>query len=147
MTALSVFGIMLVHDPEKLPEKQQTMKSYPRLSEMGVIHPEQIAGYSLSSLDYVDFLRVDYKRPKNSVLPVCRTYRFPRRQDTQDGKSVLATDPALKEAVAELRDIVETSTDKHDIATAMREEIQSLQQEINLRTEQLKSLIDSIETG
>ncbi len=114
---------------------------------MGVIHPEQIAGYSLSSLDYVDFLRVDYKRPKNSVLPVCRTYRFPRRQDTKDGKSMMATEPALKEAVDELRDIVEKSAGKHDIATAMREEIRHLQEEIALRTEQLKTLIDSIETG
>ena len=123
------------------------MESYPRLSEMGVTHPEQIAGYSLSSLDYVDFLRVDYKRPRNSVLPVCRTYRFPRRQNAQDGKSVMVTDPALKEAVAELKKIVETSTDKHEAANAMREEIQRLQEEIDKRTEQLKSLVDSLEAS
>ncbi len=116
---------------------------------MGVENPRQIAGFSVSSLDNVDFLRVDYKRPKNSVLPVGKTFRFPRVQDSGETGSKMArmrTCPALREAIAELEDIVESRADKGDIAAAMREEIQRLQEEINLRTEQLLSLIDRMES-
>ena len=49
------------------------MKSYPRLSEMGVLHPLQISGYSVNSIDYIDVLRITYDRPKGSKLPGART--------------------------------------------------------------------------
>lgn len=128
------------------------MKSYPRLKEMGVTHPQQIVTYSLSSLDYTDYLRIVYDRPKKSILPVSRTYRFPRVQETADsagdeGRVVMKTDPALTEAVAELRDIVEAKSDQRCIADAMREELRSLEEEIAMHTEQLKALIGKIETS
>jgi len=124
------------------------MKSYPRLSEMGVLHPEQILSYSLSSLDYTDFLRIVYDRPKNSELPFSRTYRFPRVQRTAKGsgqdEALMNTSPALKEALEELADIVEARVDNRDIADAMHEEIQRLEEDIALQTKRLKALVDKI---
>ena len=126
------------------------MNSNSRLSEMGVIHPEQIVRYSVSSLDYTDFLRIVYDRPKNSALPLCRTYRFPRLQQTsKDGGqevSVMRTNPALKEALDELGAIVDARTDKRDVTETMHEELRRLEEEITLKTERLRVLIDKIES-
>lgn len=126
------------------------MKSYPRLSDMGVLHPEQIARYSLSSLDYTDFLRIVYERPKNSALPESRTYRFPRVQEAAAGSDEkntrMRTNPALKEALEELRDLVDSKGDQRCVAEAMREELQRLEQEIAVQTKRLRELVDRIDS-
>jgi hypothetical protein len=125
------------------------MNSYPRLSEMGVIHPEQISRYSLSSLDYTDFLRIVYDRPKNSALPLSRTYRFPRVQQEGNGDSkevaLMRTNPALKEALEELRDLVDSKVGQRDVAEDMRHELRRLEEDIALQAERLRALIDKIE--
>ena len=36
---------------------------------MGVTNPEQIAKFSVNSVDYTDFLGIVYDRPKGSLLP------------------------------------------------------------------------------
>ena len=115
---------------------------------MGVIHPEHIARYSLSSLDYTDYLSIVYDRPKNSVLPVTRTYRFPRLQD-DDGDSSdvrMNTDPALQEALEELRDVVDAKSDQRDLAATMRDELRHLEEEFALHTEHLRTLIKKMES-
>ncbi len=118
---------------------------------MGVENPQQIAGYSLSSLDYTDFLRVVYDRPKNSVLPVSKTYKFPRVQQSVDsgtgngGNDVrMTTSPALREVLDELRQIVDVKADQREVADAIREEIRRLEQDIELRMGHLRALIDKI---
>lgn len=127
------------------------MKSYPRLAEMGVIHPEHITRYSLSSLDYTDYLSIVYDRPKNSVLPMSRTYRFLRVQQKNEasgsGDVVMKTNPALQEALDELRELVDAQTGKRDLADSMRDEIQQLEQEFHSHTEHLKALIDKMESS
>lgn len=125
------------------------MNSYPRLSEMGVVHPEQISRYSLSSLDYTDFLRIVYDRPKNSALPLSRTYRFPRvQQDGNDDNTEIAlmrTNPALKEALDELRELVDAKDGKRDVAEDMRHELRRLEEDVALQAERIRALIDKIE--
>ena len=122
------------------------MKSYPRLSEMGVLHPLQISGYSVNSIDYVDVLRIAYDRPKGSKLPGARTYKFPRVQKSlaSDSAAVMESDPALRSVLAELQHVTELKGENQDIAQVMREELRLLEEDIALRTEYLKSLVDKI---
>ncbi len=69
------------------------MKSYPRLSEMGVRHPLQISSYSVNSIDYIDVLRITYDRPKGSKLPGARTYQVSARAEDSGGGRELRTSP------------------------------------------------------
>lgn len=127
------------------------MKSYPRLSEMGVRHPLQISGYSVSSIDYIDVLRITYDRPKGSKLPGARTYRFPRVQKTlpagsaaDDAAVVMESDPALHTALEELQQITRLKEENQDLAEVMREELRLLEEDIALRSEYLRTLVDKI---
>ena len=116
---------------------------------MGVTHPKQIASYSLSSLDHNDYLRIVYTRPKNSFLPVIRTYRFPRIQQDVEGKGPdkvrMTTNPALLDALDELKQIVKARTDQGDIAAALLEELRQLEEEVALHAETLRGLISKID--
>ena len=109
---------------------------------MGVTHPEEIVEYSVSGVDYVDFLRIFYARPKGSILPVSRTYRFPR---VQTDEQRMKANPALQEALNELKAIEAAQSHKQNIAEAMQEQIKRLEEDIALHTEQLKTLIAKIE--
>ena len=75
------------------------------------------------------------------MLPLSRTYRFPRIQlsagDTGAGDVKMKTDPALQEALDELRDIVAARSDQRDLADTMRDELQHLEEEFALHTEHL----------
>ena len=127
------------------------MKSYPRLTEMGVQNPKQIDRFSVNSFDYVDSLRIIYARPKGSILPVSRTYKFPRIQktaviDTENRQSdiVMESDPALSAALDELRDITEASEENQDVAREILEEIRLLQEDIAHRSDCIKILVGKI---
>jgi hypothetical protein len=127
------------------------MKSYPRLTEMGVRHPLQISGYSVSSIDYIDVLRITYERPKGSKLPGSRTYRFPRVQKglpagtaTDGAAAVMESDPALRTVIEELQQVTKLKDENQDIAQLIREELRLLEEDIALRSEYLKTLVDKI---
>ena len=124
------------------------MKEYPRLSEMGVLHPQHIAQYSVSSIDYVDYLRIVYDRPKGSLLPVTRTYQFPRVQkklgaggDAKATDVVMESCPEFLEAIDELKKICTERTSKQDISVQMLDELNRLEEEFALRSARLKALI------
>jgi hypothetical protein len=123
------------------------MSKYPRLTEMGVQHPEHIASYSISSVDYTDNLRITYIRPKGSLLPVSRSYRFPRTQRTavlgpesDKGKVVMESAPAFREAVKELQALLSSRETTHGVAAGLLEEIEALEQELAERVACLKRL-------
>ncbi len=125
------------------------MKKYPRLAEMGVQHPDQISRFSVSSLDYTDFLRIVYDRPEGSLLPVSRTYRFPRIQkklkgDDRQGEVVMESSPAFHEAVDELHSIVGARASKVEIAKTMLDELRCLEEDFSSHSESLKELIAKI---
>ena len=120
---------------------------------MGVIHPKQIVRFSVNSVDYIDVLQIAYDRPKGSLLPVTRTYRFPRIQKTLDagasgkpGKVVMESDPALREAVDELRAVLGAKESKQDLAAEMLEELRRMQTEFELHNECLKEMIGRMES-
>jgi hypothetical protein len=153
-TALSFFATIM-HVP--LPQAawgahkmtKTTTSAYPTLAEMGVESPKQIAGYHISSLNLVDVLRVTYERPKGSILPSSRTYKFPRVQDSAPSggrqESVfMKTHPKLRAALEELQSILEAKTRKESIAEEILNEIALLEEDIAMRTECLKVLVSKI---
>ena len=66
---------------------KSTTNPYPTLSQMGVESPKQIANYYISSINFIDVLRIVYERPKNSYLPSSRTYKFPRVPSSGESES------------------------------------------------------------
>ncbi|MGB5621165.1 MAG: DUF3461 family protein [Gammaproteobacteria bacterium] len=127
------------------------MKTYPRLTEMGVLHPQQISNFSVNSIAYTDVLRIVYRRPKGSILPLTRTYKFPRVQKAAEigvkkrkVKTVMESDPALREAVEELQDLMESKQQKQEVADSILEEIRLLEEDIALRAEYLRELVSKI---
>jgi hypothetical protein len=118
---------------------------------MGVLHPLQIASYSINSIEFTDVLRIVYERPKGSKLPGTRTYKFPRVQKALKKTSVkdilpavMESDPALKGILEELKDVTALRSQNLDVAALMREELRLLQEDIALRSEYLKTLVDKI---
>lgn len=126
------------------------MKKYPRLAEMGVLHPGQIAYFSVNSIGFDDYLRIVYERPKKSFLPTSRSYRFPRQQvqlaaDAGSGKAdVMESSPEFREAIAELEKIMAGKEIKHDLAARMLDEVRQLEEEFSMHTEYLKDLIEKV---
>ena len=130
------------------------MSDYPRLTEMGVIHPKQIVHFSVSSIDYNDFLRIVYDRPKGSLLPLSRSYRFPRVQKSHKGevdaradKVVMESSPAFREAIAELQALMGAKQGKQDIAADLLDELRQLEEDFSMRTEGLKTLIEKLKAS
>lgn len=131
----------------------QSMKEYPRLKEMGVRNPGQIDRYAVNSIDYTDVLRIVYVRPKGSVLPETRTYKFPRVQKSvplkgSDGNSevVMESAPCLREALEELADLMASRKQKTDVASAILEELRVLEEEIASRAESIRQQVSRMKT-
>ena len=130
------------------------MKTYPRLTEMGVLNPRQINKFSVNSIGYTDALSIGYDRPKGSVLPVSKTFKFPRIQKSAKadsgatrGEDTMVSDPAFREALDELQDILDTKGSNRDFAAEIIEEVRLLEEDIALRSEYLRVLADKIKAG
>ena len=124
------------------------MTDYPRLTDMGVTHFDQIARFSINSIEYTDYLRIAYERPKGSFLPVSRTYHFPRVQKAakEGAETVMESNPALREALEEPSQLLEGPQRKQDIAAEMLAELQWLDEEFCMYREHLKGLIEKVKT-
>ena len=127
------------------------MADYPRLMELGVANPQEIEYFSVNSIDYNDFLRIVYDRPKGSLLPLSRSYRFPRIQKTLNSNDsgakdqvVMESSPVFREVLAELRNLMGTREHKKDIVAEVLDELRQLEEEFALRSEHLKTLIKTI---
>lgn len=123
------------------------MSDYPQLNEMGIQHPEQIRNYMVNSISDIDVLRVVYKRKEGSLLPVSRSYEFPRVQRSVKDKTggeqaVMETAPALRDAVTELKSIMAARKDKPELAAVLLQELEALEQEMHCRMEHLRELIE-----
>ena len=125
------------------------MAEYPRLTEMGVLHPEQIVYFSVNSLEYTDHLRIFYERPKGSLLPASRTYKFPRvqkRLDSGDTEAVMTSNPALLEAVAELDTLLGKRESKDELAATVLKELRQLEEDVAIRGDCIKNLVEKLRT-
>ncbi len=132
-----------------MADHKVTKKSYPRLTELGVLHPSQVTRYSISSLDYVDFLTLVYERPKGSVLPTSRTFRFPRVQKTvtaEDGddesRIVMESNPQFRGILEELKGLEETKASAEDVAETILDELRCLSDDVSSHIDNVKTLID-----
>ena len=127
----------------------QDMKNYPQLSAMGVTSTQDIDKYSVNSIGYTDVLRIVYTRPKGFLLPMSKTYRFPRVQresQAADGstQAVMESNPALRAALDELQDILEAKNSTQDVASAILEELRLLEEDIAMRNECIRMLVGRI---
>lgn len=119
---------------------------------MGIANPQHIADFSINSIDYSDYLRITYDRPKGSLLPFSRTYKFPRVQTTAKtagtgpGRAVMESSPEFREAVDELRMIVEARRNTRDNVNAMLNELNQLEEDVAMRCAKLKALIEEAGT-
>jgi hypothetical protein len=127
------------------------MTDYPRLTEMGVLHPQQIADFSINALEQTDYLRIVYDRPKGSLLATSRSYKFPREQkevesgdDSATTQYVMQSSTEFREAVAELRVLLGGKEDKKELATTMLDQLHQLEEEFGMHTEALKALIEKV---
>jgi len=127
------------------------MEEYPRLTEMGVQHPQQIADYSVNALDHIDYLRIVYNRPIGSLLATSKSFKFPREQkEVESGDSstttqyVMESSSEFREAVAELRALFDGKEDKQELASTMLDQLHQLEEEFCMHTERLKALIEKV---
>lgn len=122
------------------------MSKYPQLTEMGILHPEQIRAYRINSISRIDVLRIIYKRKEGSLLPSSRSYEFPRVQKTITNskgqpETVLETAPDLRTAVAELTELMKLREQEPELAATMLEELESLEGELACRIQQMKDML------
>ena len=125
------------------------MADYPRLTELGVLHPQQIGHFSVNSLEFTDHLRLFYDRPKGSLLPASRTYKFPRVQkpvESSDTGAVMASNPALLEAVAELETLLGKRGSKEELAGTILKELKQLEEDVAIRSDCIKNLVERLQT-
>lgn len=116
--------------------------SYPTLTEMGVMRPNEISSYSLRSYGKrSDVLKIRYKRRKGSFLPQSRTHKFGRSLTTvvADGgtariENSYEISPFLLRALTELDSLVqptEDSSESHETSTTSSAHHRELLAELN----------------
>lgn len=125
----------------------------PNLTEMGVLNPEQIVGYSTVHVtEDMDVLKIDYRRKANSFLPKRRKYEFKRVSKPMPGSELKGTQairydisPILARAIAELDAIL--ADDKQMTATKkdLQRELADMNAEMNERIKHLSEMIDALE--
>ncbi len=127
------------------------MKPYPQLTEMGVHNPEQIEKYMVNGISTYDVLRIVYARRSGSLLPVSRTYKFPRipreiaaTDSKQNTTTVLETNPSLRAAVSELQALLDTRSNKRDVKEELLEQIRLLEEDMALRSKYIKELAEKL---
>ncbi len=125
----------------------------PSLTEMGVLNPTQIAGYTTVHVAKdMDVLKIDYRREKGSFLPKHRRYEFKRISKPMPGNELKGADairydisPILSKAISELDALL--ATNKQTVATkkSLQHELATLNSEMNERIKHLSKMIDSLE--
>jgi hypothetical protein len=127
------------------------MSDYPKLTEMGIQHPEQIEKFAVYTVGRTDVLQVTYDRKKGSLLPVSRRYKFPQVKNsvivdsgTRQTETLFESTPAFREALHELEQLKTIREQGQDVAAMIREEVKHLEDDIALRTQYIQSLVDKL---
>lgn len=125
----------------------------PSLTEMGILNPEQIIGYTVVRVaENMDVLKINYQRPKNSFLPKRRRYEFKRISKPMPGSELRGAEairndisPILGRAIGELDSIL--ADDKRMSATkqSLKDELNELGVELNERIAHLSEMIDALD--
>lgn len=127
------------------------MSNYPKLTEMGVQHPEQIEKFAVYTIGNTDVLRIIYDRKKGSLLPVSRRYKFPQVKrsmivdsGTRQTETLFESTPAFREALHELEQLKLERVKGQDVAAMIKQEFKHLQEDIALRTQYIQTLLDKL---
>ncbi|MCP4009780.1 MAG: DUF3461 family protein [Proteobacteria bacterium] len=124
------------------------MKKHTNLIEMGVVNPKQIARFTVHEADNVDVLRVIYSRKKGSILPMSKTFKFPRIKKsvlvdggTRQTQIVYESAPVFANAIIELDEIIEKNSNVDELNQILEDEILQLEAEVTSRIDYIKMLI------
>ena len=127
------------------------MSNYPKLTDMGIQHPDEIEKFAVYTVGNTDVLRIIYDRKKGSLLPVSRRYKFPQVKKsvivdsgTRQTETLFESTPSFREALHELEQLKLSREKGQDIAAMIREEIKHLEEDIALRAQYIRSLVDKL---
>ncbi len=125
------------------------MKKNIALTEMGVANPGLIARYTIYTVLETDILRIIYVREKGSLLPVSKTFKFPRVKKsvlvdsgTRQTQVVFERNPALINAETEIEALLNIRKDKDQLNQVLADEVLQLEAEMSSRIDYIKSLIE-----
>ena len=127
------------------------MSDYPRLTDMGIQHPDEIEKFAVYTVGNTDVLRIIYDRKKGSLLPVSRRYKFAQVKKsvivdsgTRQTETLFESTPAFREALHELEQLKLAREQGQDLAAMIREEFQYLEEDIALRSQYIKTLLEKL---
>ena len=127
------------------------MSDYPRLAEMGVRNPGEIEKFAVYTVGNTDILRIIYNRKKGSLLPVSRRYKFPQIKKsvlvdsgTRQTQTLFESTAAFREALHELEQLKLARAKGQDLKAMIQEEFKHLEEDIALRTQYIKTLLDKL---
>ena len=127
------------------------MSKYPKLTEMGIQRPDEIAKFAVFTVGNTDILRIVYNRKKGSLLPISRRYNFPQVKEsvmvdsgTRKTELLYKSTPAFREALHELEQLKLEKDQGQDIKALIKEEVRLLKEDTALRTEYINSLVDQL---
>ncbi|MDH3630420.1 MAG: DUF3461 family protein [Gammaproteobacteria bacterium] len=127
------------------------MSDYPKLTEMGIKHPEEIEKFAIYTVGRTDILRIIYDRKKGSLLPVSKRYKFPQIKKsvlvdsgTRQTETLFESSPAFREALHELEELKAARDKGQDLVAMIKEEIKHLEEDIALRSQYIQALLDKL---
>ena len=127
------------------------MSDFPRLTEMGIQHPQEIEKFAVYTVGNTDILRIIYDRKPGSLLPVSRRYKFPQIKKsvlvdsgTRQTEVLYESVPPFREALSELEKLKSEREKGLDLKAMIKEEMRHLEEDIALRSQYINSLIDKL---
>jgi len=127
------------------------MSNYPKLTEMGVQHPDEIEKFAVYTVGHTDVLQIIYDRKKGSLLPIIRRYKFPQVKKsvivdsgTRQTETLFESTPAFREALHELEQLKLAREKGQDLTAMIREEFRLLEEDIALRSQYIKTLLEKL---
>lgn len=125
----------------------------PNLTQMGVLNPKQIAGYTTVHVAKdMDVLKIDYRREKGSFLPKHRRYEFKRISKALPGGELKGTEairydisPILSKAISELDALLADNKQTKATKKSLQRELVALNSEMNERIKHLSKMIDTLD--
>ncbi len=125
------------------------MKKNITLTEMGVDNPNDIARYTIYTVHDTDVLRIIYSRKQGSLLPVSKTFKFPRIKKsvlvdsgTRQTQVLFERNPSFENALTEIEEILENQKDQEALNQVLADEILQLEAEMTSRIDYIKLLVE-----
>ena len=123
--------------------------AYPALLNLGVNRPHEISGYTLSSNNDADILRIKYVRKKGSLLPTAKKFKFPRHPmpgvHPQPGEAAMTEiSPALESALIELSNLLSKQSKLTDRKAELLNKLDEFEKYIKLQISEFKAEIEKM---